>query len=157
MMKDEYTGTEHLNITIKSVGLNEAETLAAMNLELIRDEGSENPMTFEQLVKRMLHLLQTEYKAVLIKMNGLVIGYCLYRIDYRLDDLGSDIFVRQFFIKPSYRRMGFGSSAFRLLTETVFKEAVQLKLDVLESNANGKAFWARLGFEPYSHSLRLKL
>lgn len=43
-----------------------------------------------------------------------------------------------------------------MLLESAFKNAAYVKLDVLESNPGGKDFWAKVGFEPYSHSLRIR-
>lgn len=143
-------------ISIGNAGTDDVKLLAAMNRELIQDEGSENPMNLEQLEERMKGFLLTEYKAVLILLGNEIAGYCLYRIDNQKDDTSFDIYVRQYYIRPVFRRKGLGKRAFNMLLESTFKNAAYVKLDVLESNLGGKAFWAKVGFEPYSHSLRIK-
>ena len=46
-----------LNISFRNAGNDDVKVLAAMNRELIRDEGSENPMNLEQLEERMKDFL----------------------------------------------------------------------------------------------------
>ena len=104
----------------------------------------------------MKGFLLTEYKAVQILLGNEIAGYCLYRIDNQKDDGNFDIFIRQYYIKSVFRRKGLGKRAFNMLLDSTFKNAAYVKLDVLESNPGGKAFWAKVGFEPYSHSLRIK-
>jgi len=144
------------NILLSDAGLDDVKILAAMNRELIQDEGSENPMNLEQLEERMKGFLLTEYKAVLISTNEDITGYCLYKIENIKDDGSFDIYVRQYYVKRDFRRKGIGINAFRILTENAFKDACSIKLDVLETNNRGKAFWAKVGFEPYCQNLRLK-
>ena len=143
-------------ISFRNAGNDDVKMLAAMNHELIRDEGSENPMNLKQLEERMKDFLLTEYKADLILSDNEIAGYCLYKMENQKDNGGFDIYVRQYYIKPKYRQRGLGKSAFKILMETTFKNASFVKLDVLESNQIGKIFWSKVGFEPYCHNLRMK-
>ncbi len=144
------------DISIQNAGADDVKLLAAMNRELIHDEGSENPMSPEQLEERMKGFLLTEYKAVLILLGNEIAGYCLYRMDNQKGETSFDIYVRQYYIKPVFRRKGLGKRAFSMLLESTFRNAAYVKLDVLISNPGGKAFWAKIGFETYCHSLRIK-
>jgi len=57
--------------------------LAQMNWQLIRDEGSDNPMTVAQLADRMTGSLTTTYYAWMIQPAQLVVGYILVDIGRR--------------------------------------------------------------------------
>lgn len=138
-------------------GMNNIRELALMNAGLIRDEGSENPMNVEQLAERMAGFLKSGYIAKLVMIGRVTAGYCLYRMDNRIDGRGYDCFIRHFYIKPRFRNRGIGTEVFKRLSENCFNKAVEIKVEVLESNPAGKAFWAKLGFVPYSYSLRKKL
>jgi len=129
--------------------------LARMNRVLIRYEDSENPMDTARLIERMEGFLAGAYTAVLLLGDNDITGYCLYRSE--LPESGSRrVYVRQFYILPGFRRQGLGGRAFRQLLDTVFTDADEITLDVLDGNSAGRAFWESLGFAPYCHRLRLK-
>lgn len=58
--------------------------LAHTNWQLIRDEGSDNPMTVAQLAERMTGSLTTTYYAWMIQPAQLVVGYILVDMGRRL-------------------------------------------------------------------------
>jgi predicted acetyltransferase len=131
--------------------------LTEMNQELIRDEKSENPMNFEQLYSRMEGLLKENWNAELILFNNEIIGYALfqYRSNVHFKD-NIEVYLRQYYVCASFRGRGYGRAGIDSLRATVFPKQSTLIIDVLEHNLNGKKFWASLGFEPYSTTLKLK-
>ena len=124
--------------------------LAKMNHGLIRDEGHRNPMNLSQLSRRMKGWLKSEYKGYVFEEVGLVIGYCVYREEDRF------FYIRQFYIKPEFRRNGLGRQAFELLRKKVWKNRHLLRLDVLVKNIGGIRFWRAVGFKDYCLTLERK-
>ncbi|MGD9857495.1 MAG: GNAT family N-acetyltransferase [Planctomycetaceae bacterium] len=117
--------------------------LAAMNLQLIRDEGHRNSMSLGQLQERMAGWLDGGYRAVLFEQEDDVIGYVLYKPEPEW------LYLRQFFIAPDYRRQGFGRRAMNRLMSDLWKDAARIRLDVLSGNDVAIAFWRSVGFEAY--------
>ncbi len=131
-------------------------TLAQMNHMLITDEGSDNPMSIEQLEERMRRWLASgEYTAVFILRHGEIVGYLLFREEEDAYNAGHiNIYVRQFFIKRAYRRRGIGKTAFEQVARAFFPDEATVLLEVLSTNMQGRAFWERLGFQPFFTTYR---
>ncbi len=142
--------------TLEIVPSDNVHELALMNRMLIEDEGADNPMSIEQLEDRLRRWLNDgEYHAAMIYRNDEVVGYMLYREEQDAYDISrKNIYVRQFFVKRAYRRRGIGRSAFEQVVATQFPPETTIMLEVLASNLQGRAFWERLGFEPYFTTYR---
>ena len=54
-------------------------TLAVLNKRLIEDEKSDNPMSPDELEKRMTDFLSSEYNAYFFKEVEEIVGYALIR------------------------------------------------------------------------------
>jgi len=121
----------------------DVQSLAAMNHQLIRDEGHRNSMTVAELEERMRAWLAGEYQAVLIEDEVGTAGYALFK---REPDW---IYLRQFFVQPERRRSGIGTEAMTWLLENTWKDAPRIRLDVLVGNSGGIEFWRSLGFADY--------
>ncbi|MFZ4813066.1 MAG: GNAT family N-acetyltransferase [Phototrophicaceae bacterium] len=134
----------------------DAPELALMNRQLIEDEGSENPMSVDQLEMRMRHWLESRnYSAVFIRRGDETVGYLLYQLETDDHDVTRQrVVVRQFFIHAAYRRRGIGREAFEQLAAAHFPLNATIILEVLAANVQGRAFWERLGFEPYYTTYR---
>jgi ribosomal protein S18 acetylase RimI-like enzyme len=117
--------------------------LAAMNHQLLRDEGHRNEMTVAELEQRMAGYLRDGYSAVLFEEPEGVAGYALYRIDSEF------AYVRQFFVGHDYRRRGIGRAAFLWLRENPWRERPRIRLEVLIGNQRGIRFWRSVGFQDY--------
>ncbi len=88
--------------------------LAALNAQLIQDEGHWNPMTIAQLEDRMRGwLLSGEYQALLWEDNAEVVAYALFR------DTATEVYLRQFFVARHRRREGIGRQAIAALCTQV--------------------------------------
>lgn len=142
--------------TLQIVPSTDVRELALMNRMLIEDEGADNPMSIDQLETRLRRWLSGgEYHATMIYRNEEVVGYLLYREEQDAYDISQkNIYIRQFFIKRAYRRRGIGRSAFEQVVSTQFPTGTTIMLEVLASNLQGRAFWERLGFEPYFTTYR---
>lgn len=124
------------------------ERLAAWNRELQEDEGSD-PMSSDDLVRRLTGWLATDYRAVIFETLSDPIGYALFRVADP-DLQGPDtIYLRHFFVSRSHRRGGYGSRAFEILVRNVFQDQ-KIVLEALNNNPGGQAFWESQGFEAYS-------
>ncbi|HME55271.1 MAG TPA: GNAT family N-acetyltransferase [Candidatus Lokiarchaeia archaeon] len=145
-----------MELLIKPASPADITTLAKMNLALINDEGSRNPMTLQELEDRMRDWLAGEYSATFIIFDGKIAGYCLYQVrkdEYFLEN--TEVYVRQFYIKPEFRRQHVGSYAFEQITADWFSsENTTVILDVLENNSAARQFWSQLGFMPYYTRMR---
>jgi predicted acetyltransferase len=145
------------NITLRHATADEIHILTEMNQELIKDENSENPMNFEQLFFRMEGFISDNWNAQLILIDNEIIGYALFQ--YRNNIYSKDsieVYLRQYFIRLSYRGKGYGRAGINLLRTTIFPKQSTLIIDVLEQNPIGKKFWSSLGFVPYCTTIKLK-
>ena len=100
----------------------------------------------------MSAFLAGEYKCAVIRVNGEPAGYCLWRPEDGQHGGPAGIYLRQYYIKPGYRRQGLGRAALKQIFDDYFTNAAFVSLDVLEHNARGRGFWTDFGFEPdYIH------
>lgn len=125
----------------------DVELLADLNEQLIADEGHSNSMNKKQLAERMGGWLRDEYTAVIFESELDVVAYALFRADER-----ERIHLRQFFVARAFRRRGVGRQAVALLRHDVLV-GCSLILDVLITNAAGRAFWKACGFCEYAVTL----
>ena len=127
--------------------LADAPLLASMNQDLIRDEGHRNAMTTGELETRMVAWLNGQYQAILFERAEATAGYALFRpeSDY--------LYVRQFFVRPEFRRQGVGRAAIAWLIDNVRCDSKRIRIDVLVGNASGIAFWRAVGFRDYAVTL----
>jgi GNAT superfamily N-acetyltransferase len=124
--------------------------LAALNHQLIRDEGHRNPMTETQLAQRMRRwLARGEYTAELFEENGEVVAYALYR------ESADQIYLRHLFVTRNRRRQGIGRRVMRLLIDKIWPPGKRLTVEVLCANAAGVAFWKAMGYREYSLCLEI--
>ncbi|MGB1286826.1 MAG: GNAT family N-acetyltransferase [Aggregatilineales bacterium] len=144
-----------MSITFRRATRENLPELVRMNQQLIIDEQSHNRMSETELAQRMHDWLDGGRHALLIVRAGEIIGYMLY---YRSDDefypYQNSIYVRQYFIKNSYRRRGIGQEAFRQIVAEYFPPEAAITLDVVASNIAARQFWERIGFAPYHVSMR---
>ena len=136
-LRDEYRAAHPLRIRLCTP--ENVPELAAMNKALITDEGSPNPMSAEELQERMLGFITGEYTAYLFLLDQETVGYALVRNSSR------PLYLRQFYIRDGFRCRHYGKQAFRLLTEYLGTDAIDI--DVLPWNEAGRAFWKSCGFE----------
>ncbi|HKB02028.1 MAG TPA: GNAT family N-acetyltransferase [Gemmataceae bacterium] len=127
----------------------DAPALAAMNRELIRDEGHRNPMTITELTDRMAGWLAGEYEAVVFEEGGRPAGYALYRRSPEY------VYLRQFFVRPECRRRGVGRAAVAWLWRHAWGGG-RVRVEVLAGNLAGVAFWRAVGFRDYGLTLELE-
>ncbi|MEM8561044.1 MAG: GNAT family N-acetyltransferase [Pseudomonadota bacterium] len=113
-----------------------------MNFQLIQDEGHRNAMHVSELEDRMSSWLSADYSAAIFEDGPQCLGYSLWR------DEPQHIYIRQFFIQPSHRREGIGSSAMDVLRKEYW-QGRRLRLEVLIDNTRAQAFWHSVGFSDY--------
>lgn len=128
--------------------------LAALNRQLIEDEGHRNPMTESQLADRMSRWLCEggEYRSILFfdKANEKT------PVAYALDRPGeNEIHLRQFFVVRDRRRQGIGRAATRILRDRIWPRNVRLTVEVLSVNRAAIEFWKSVGFRDYSVCLEI--
>ena len=148
--KEEINPQEAGLLRYRFAGPEDAKLLGSMNWQLIRDEGHRNSMTIEQLAERMAGWLRSEYRAVLFEDDDAVVGYALFR---REPDY---VYLRQFFVRPEYRRKGIGRDSLRWLWANAWRDAPRLRIDVLTGNGTGHAFWQAVGFRDYCITMEME-
>lgn len=131
---------------IQKCAFEDCPFLSLMNKQLIEDEKSDNPMTIPQLEQRMQGFLGGEYEAYYLKDQDTVLGYALVKTS------SSPKYLRQFFIRPEYRRKGFGTLFFHQLMDALKEE--EIDIEVFTWNQHAKMFWESLGFLPRSIYMR---
>lgn len=124
--------------------------LAALNRQLLEDEGHRAILSLEQLHARHRGWMERgEWRQDMLELDGEVVGYVAHA---RLPD-GPEIHVRQFCIDRARRGAGLGRAGFALFLHERATPGARVTLDVLESNPAGQAFWEKLGFRPYFRRL----
>lgn len=146
-----------VSLRLKLVKARESDlsVLTQMNKGLIDDEGSSNPMTIPELEERMKGWMQSDWEIDLICKDSVVIGYALYQYrwnQYIQDE--KDVYLRQYYIKPAFRRQGIGKEGIKLLNEKRFRDVTTINIDVLSCNQRGIEFWKNVGFIPYSLTMK---
>jgi GNAT superfamily N-acetyltransferase len=131
-------------IQYRCARLADADLLARLNRQLIRDEGHRNSMTDDELERRMEGWLAGEYQAVVFEDAAEVVGYALFRRD---EDF---VYVRQFYVVAERRRQGVGRAAIEWLAATAWAKAPRIRIEVLVGNLPAIEFWRALGFVDYS-------
>ena len=119
--------------------LSDADVLAELNKHLIEDERHPNSMNIVQLTERMEEWLATDYICYMVKENGYVVAYCLYRDD------GGHYYMRQLYVDRAHRRKGIATQLLDWLYENVWRDK-KVRLDVLAHNEAAVAFYKRYGF-----------
>lgn len=141
---------------VRPAGLGDVAVLARMNAQLIRDEGSRNPMALPELEARMRRWLAGEWRALLATVDGESAGYALFRVtrdEYRPDL--REVYLRQLFVAPEQRRRGIGRRLLERGRADDFPPGAAVVIDVLEGNAAGRAFWEAMGFATLTRRMRL--
>ena len=135
-----------------------------MNRHLIDDEGGRNPMSVNQLADRFRSWLDGTWQVDLLiepidgpaqPLAESVVGYAVYQVrhdEYRPEAI--EVYVRQFYIERQRRSRGLGSEGYRRLTQERFPAGCAISLEVLGTNPAGRRFWEKLGFAPYSTTLK---
>ena len=144
-------------ITVRAAQLSDLPQLAKMNSCLVDDQGSENPFSLKEYEDRFREWLDTNIWTVDVFLHdGQVMGYSVYqeRTDY-YDPKEAVIYIRQYYIERSHRRLGMGKAAFQILIDTRFPKHVQsIALDVMATNSAGQNFWKKMGFNEYFISMK---
>src|SRR5437660_1204804 len=140
---------EKSSLTFRHAKRGDAGLLAAMNYQLICDEGHSNPMTLSELVARMKGWLAREYRGVVFERAEDVVGYALYRLE------ADSVYLRQFFVNPEYRRQGLGRAAMDILLTGIFPRRKRVTVDVLYQNHSAHEFWRAVGFTDYAVTLEM--
>ncbi len=133
-------------MNIRKCGIEDIETLAILNKQLIDDEKSDNPMSVAELAERMKGFLSAEYSAYFFEEGDSVLGYALVKTDC------APLYLRQFFIARQHRRKRLGTEAFHALMN--FLGAGTIDIEVLAWNEAGKRFWESCGFSEISRRMR---
>jgi len=135
---------------IRPATVEDAETLGALNAQLIRDEGHRNAMTIPQLVERMADWLRVDYEAAIAEERGTIVGYALFR------RCAEYVYLRQLFVKAEDRRRGIGRSLFQWLLQNAWQAAPRIRIDVLVGNDAGRRFWESIGFREYCLTMEME-
>lgn len=127
----------------------DAERLAPLNAQLIRDEGHRNPMTEAELAQRMTDWLRGDYRAVVFEDGSDLIGYALFRAE------PEHVYLRQLFVTADHRHQGVGRQAVAWLWQNAWKGTPRVRIDVLIHNAMAINFWHAVGFHDYCITMEM--
>jgi ribosomal protein S18 acetylase RimI-like enzyme len=154
-MENMKSVAKKMPVTLRPVRKQDLRTVAEMNHELIRAEGSVNPMSLPELEARMRGWLKGEYRALLVMHGSEVIGYLLFRPEANeYFQERPRFYIRQYFIRKENRRQGFGRAGLDEFIKRHLPEKAEISVEVLETNPGGKKFWEKVGFRKYLTCLR---
>ncbi len=131
-------------LTHRAATEDDVALLAALNEQLIADEGADTALDRAGLEARMRAWLRGEYRAVVFEAESGPVGYALYRPDE------AGVYLRHFVIERSARRKGLGREAVAILRGRVLPKGVRVALEVLVPNRAGLAFWRAVGFREHA-------
>ena len=144
---------EKNHFNIRQAKKDDMITVAKMNKQLIRDEGSPNPMTIQELERRFRQWRKEGWRCVVIEHQGTMIGYCVFKEIKGTHSYQYNLSLKQFFIRRHLRSRGIGSSALKFMINSFFPKIPRVRVEVLESNQRGKKFWLSNGFVPVATTL----
>lgn len=124
----------------------DAKMIAALLMELSRDEGKPCPLT-EQKIETMLFTPQAvELRAIVCVVNNEIVGNALYYWGYDTLSESSGYHLADMVITHMHRRAGIGRALLAYLAAQVLREGGQwLSLTVLKSNEAARGFYDALG------------
>lgn len=133
--------------------------LARMNLHLRQDEGIHATLTLKEMEERFERFQDVDgYSVEIFMLADGPVGFVTYRIEADDSLKGvTRIYVRQFFITRDMRRTGLGRACLELLLHKRVSKPNTVRLEVLETNPNGMAFWMAAGFSGYSRIMERRL
>jgi ribosomal protein S18 acetylase RimI-like enzyme len=135
-------------LALRQATVADAALLAELNAQLIEDEGLQDKPTDAELLVRMMTWLTSGYVATIAEAESEPVAYLLWRPE------PPAVYLRQFFVQRAWRRKGIGREVMAAATTRLWP-GLRVDLDVLVVNEHGQDFWRSLGFEVYSHRLRL--
>jgi ribosomal protein S18 acetylase RimI-like enzyme len=128
-----------MKLSITGASEDDIPGLFIMNKQLMEDEEFDRPLNDENLRKRWEEFLtQNKYQVLLFILEDDIIGYAVVHMDQ------SPLYLRHFFIKREFRRMGNGSNCFHEMLNHLNTSTIDL--DVMSWNERGFKFWKSLGF-----------
>ena len=139
-----------MNIRLAQPG--DVKELAQMNLQLNQDERDGMAWTPAIMEKRMRDWLTGgEHTVLIIEADGQVAGFAVFHEEPdEYLPARSCVYVSHFFIKRQHRMNQLGRRAFEMIAEQYIPAGLKIDLSVLETNPQGRVFWEKLGFKPYS-------
>ena len=145
-----------MEIILRHATLMDVPVLADMNRMLREDELSPRTKDLAWLTERMHEwVINQVYTVVVMQRGDEIIGYASFRTEADLVNPNQhNLFLRQFFIKPVYRRRGIGQAMFTRVEKEFFPQGVNITLEVLNGNIQGRSFWEALGFQAFSVTYR---
>lgn len=127
-------------VQVRPVRAGERGRIAAWNVQLIRDEGTESDVSLAEVETRLREWLAVDYRASVFEVDGIPFGYAIHR------ELADCTHLRHFFVEAAYRRRGLGRQAFACLRRDVFPADRRILVEALVTNDAGLAFWESVGF-----------
>jgi ribosomal protein S18 acetylase RimI-like enzyme len=126
-------------VKIKKACLADIDKLSELNERLIEDEQHPNPLSRDQLARRMSEWLQGDYVCYLATENDVVTAYCLFRDD------GEHYYLRQLYVERQHRRRGIATKFLDWMYANIWTDK-KVRLDVLVHNKEAIAFYEAYGF-----------
>jgi GNAT superfamily N-acetyltransferase len=139
-------------LVLRKHRVSELDDLARMNKELLEDEKHRSSLTVAELKERFRRFVDEDgWSVEVFTCDEDIVGYITYRVEPdETTPNGRSVFLRQFYISRSHRRLGLGAATMALFKSSRLKHGERIFLEVLESNPRGRAFWQSVGFTPYS-------
>jgi hypothetical protein len=125
-----------MRLTRRKAAQEDVALPAEWNHKLIRDEGHQNPMTADELARRMGSWLAGECEAVIFGEDSPA-AYALFRREEGL------VCLRQLLVRRDRRRLGIGREAVGILRGEVWPRSARLTVGVLCANAGSDRLLAR--------------
>jgi len=123
--------------------------LSTMYLALRSDEQMDDILTDEQVSERMLDFISdTKFNALKIVDDTKTVGYVLVELNRE------PLYLKHLYVKPEFRRKGFGVFAIHQLLELLQKS--EIDIEAMIWNENAVNFYKKLGFKVRTVGMRFR-
>jgi GNAT superfamily N-acetyltransferase len=136
----------------------DAVTLFALIRELAKYENLLDKVNATEALVRKSIFQQEVAEAVIGEYHGKAVGYAIFFHNFSSFTARAGIFIEDIYVKPRFRRKGFGKAFFEFLAKLALERGcARLEWACLDWNAPSIAFYKRLGAEALTEWTMYKL
>jgi GNAT superfamily N-acetyltransferase len=136
----------------------DAVTLFALIRELAKYENLLDKVNATEALVQKSIFQQKVAEAVICEYRGKAVGYAIFFHNFSSFTALPGIFIEDIYVKPHFRRKGFGKALFEFLAKLAVKRGcARLEWACLDWNAPSIAFYKKLGAEALTEWTMYKL
>lgn len=149
-----------MSLAIRPIEKKDIQTLCQMTYELAEYEKSRNKctVTLEDLERAFFTSQEGSPKAFVCEHEGNAVGYIITYFNFSSYLGKKGLYLEDLYIRPQYRRSGFGKMALSFLADFALKNGCcRVEWSVLKWNTPALEFYKSSGAEPMSDRTAFRL